>query len=241
MRDIRCLDRRAEGKTEAGVFVPVADMSGRNPVWTAVEIEKPAKPALDIVHRGAALRSFAQRQRLGPMLLADRQQSSCDVVEGFVPTDPLPPRIGVALGPGALERIIQAVRIVNQFGRGLAFDAHDAAIGMIVVRLQLCHPPVLDGGDGGAVGRAKGAVAAHFPYIAYGLCWFGHVVLRLRLACHRWRFKSSNVQQFKVRLRNIDPLMLERDFNLTPAGSVCRRSRVRSRLRGRPRRRRRGR
>ncbi len=162
MRDIRRLNRRAEGKTEAGVFVPVADMSGRNPVRTAVEIEKPAKPALDIVHRGAAFCPLAQRHRFSPMLLADRQQSSRDVVEGFVPTDPLPPRIGVGLGPGALERIIQAVGIVNQLRRGLALDAHDTAVGMIVVRLQLCHPAVLHGGDGGAVGRAKGAVAAHF-------------------------------------------------------------------------------
>ena len=72
MRDIRRLDRRAEGKTEAGVFVPVAHMGGRNPVGAAVEIEKAAEPALDIVHRRAALGALAERHRLGAMLFADR-------------------------------------------------------------------------------------------------------------------------------------------------------------------------
>ncbi len=197
MREIRRLDRRAEGKTKAGVFVPVANMGGRNPVRTAVEIEKSAKPALDIVHRGAALGSLAERHRFGAVLLADRQQFSRDVVEGFVPADPLPPRIGVGLGPGALERIVQAVRMINQLRRGFAFDAHDAAVGMIVIRLKLGHPAVLDGGDGGAVGGAEGAVAAHFSYIAYGLLlvWTCRSPIAACVLCAAvQKFKRSTVQ-----------------------------------------------
>ena len=72
VRDIGRLDRRAEGKTEAGVFMPIAHMGGRDPIGTAVEIKKAAKPALDIVHRRAALGALAQRHRFGAVLLADR-------------------------------------------------------------------------------------------------------------------------------------------------------------------------
>jgi hypothetical protein len=41
--------------------------------------------------------------------------------------------------------------VIDEFRGGLAFDADDAAIGMIVVGIEARHPAVLDGGDGGAV------------------------------------------------------------------------------------------
>src|SRR6185295_6921320 len=102
--DIGRLDGCAEGKTETGVFVPVADMGGRNPVGTTVEIEEAAKPALDIVDRCAALGAFPQRHGFGAILVADRQQFLRDVVKRFVPTDALPAGIGIAFGSGAFER-----------------------------------------------------------------------------------------------------------------------------------------
>ena len=95
-----------------------------------------------------------------------------DVVQRFIPTDALPSGIGVGFGPRALERIIQALRVIDKFRRGFAFDAHDAAVGMIVIGIEGDDPAVLDGGDGGAVGGAERAVAAHFFYFAYGLCCF---------------------------------------------------------------------
>ena len=59
--------------------------------------------------------------------------------------------------------------MIDKLRRGFAFDAHDPAVGMIVIGIELRHPAVLDGGDGGAVGGAKGAVAAHRFYFVYGL------------------------------------------------------------------------
>jgi hypothetical protein len=77
---------------------------------------------------------------------------------------------------------------------------------MIVIRIEPSHATVLDGRDGRAVGRAEGAVAAHFLNFIDGLCWFGHFVLRFRVAGGARRFK---VQGFKVGFRTIELLNLE--------------------------------
>lgn len=68
--------------------------------------------------------------------------------------------------------MIQAIRVVDQFRRGLAFDAHDAAVGMIVVGIEPSDAAVLDRGDGGAVRGAEGAVAADRVEGLPGACHF---------------------------------------------------------------------
>jgi hypothetical protein len=71
--------------------------------------------------------------------------------------------------------------MVNQLGRGLAFDADDAAIGVIVIGIESDDSAVLNGSDSGAVRRAQRAVAAH---CASAVCLFrgrDHLTHRLRL------------------------------------------------------------
>ena len=151
----------AEGIAEAGVFVPVADVRRRYPVGTAEQIKKAAKPAFDIVHRSAASGAFSQGDGFSAVALANCQNAPRDIIERFVPADSLPAGIGIALWPRAFERIIEPIGMVNQLRRGFAFDAHNAAVGMIVIGIEPDDSAVLDGRDGGAVGRAQRAVAAY--------------------------------------------------------------------------------
>ena len=46
--------------------------------------------------------------------------------------------------------------MVDEFGRSFPFDAYDAAVGVIEVRIETSHPTVFHSGDGGAVLAAIG-------------------------------------------------------------------------------------
>ena len=68
--------------------------------------------------------------------LANGNQPLRDFVERLVPANPLPARIAVAFRPGAFERIIQPIRMINQLRRRFALEAKHAAVGMIMVRFE---------------------------------------------------------------------------------------------------------
>src|SRR5581483_2679549 len=159
--EIRRRQIAAEGVAEAGVLVPVAYVRGRNPVRTADRVKQSPQPALGVVDGRAALGAATQHDRLGAVALADVQNPPRDVAERFVPGNPLPARIGVALGTRALERIIETLAMVNQLRRGFAFDAHDAAVGMVVIGIEPGDAAVLDGGNRRTVRGAKGAITAN--------------------------------------------------------------------------------
>src|SRR5688572_15955540 len=136
-------------------------MRCRYPIGAAEQIEKAAQPALDISHRSAASGPFTQRHRFGAISIADCAKTLCDVVQGVVPAHSLPARIGIALGSGALERMIESIGMINQLRGCLAFDAYNAAIGVIVIGIESDDSAVLYGSDSGAVRRAQRAVAAY--------------------------------------------------------------------------------
>lgn len=191
MRQVRRWNTAAEGVTETGIFVPVADMRCRYPIGAAEQIEKAAQPALDISDRSAAPGPFTQGQRFSAILITDRGEAICDIIQGVFPAHSLPARIGIALGSGALERMIESIGMINQLRCCLAFDADDAAIGVIVIGIESDDSAVLYGSDSGAVRRAQRAVAA-YRAIAVGL--FGNrdqVAHRLRLTMVEWACQLS--------------------------------------------------
>src|SRR4029450_12954726 len=49
--------------------------------------------------------------------------------------------------------------MVEEFRSGFALDAHHSSVGMVRIRVETNHPAVLDGCDGGAVGRTESAIA----------------------------------------------------------------------------------
>ena len=61
----------AEGVTKGGIPVPVAHMSGRDPVGAPEGVEKAPEPALYIINRGPAPRALGEGHRPRAITLAD--------------------------------------------------------------------------------------------------------------------------------------------------------------------------
>ncbi len=95
-----------------------------------------------------------------------------DFIERFVPRNSLPTRIHVALGAGAFDGIIETIGAIDKLRRGFALDAHDTAIGMIIIRVEAGDFAVFDRRDCRAVRRAERAVAAHFFNSISAFSWF---------------------------------------------------------------------
>src|SRR5262249_17922899 len=154
-------DFNAERISEAGIFVPVTDVGRGYPVGAAETVEKPRQPAFRVRDGRSAAGAFGQRDGARTVALANRIQSSRNVVQRFVPTDPWPARIGIALGARPLQRKIEPIGMIHQLRRCFALDAENTAVGMIVVCIETDDFSICDGCDGRAVGGAESAIAAH--------------------------------------------------------------------------------
>ena len=155
----------AEGVAEHGVPVPVAHVGGGDRVGTPDEVEQARGPLVDVVHGGAAGGPPGHGDGFGAVAALDVEQAGRDVVQGVVPAHPIPARIVRSLGPGAPQRIVQALLVVHQLRGGLALDADGPAVGVVVVGVEPGHPSVLYRGDGGAVRGAQHAIAADLLHV----------------------------------------------------------------------------
>ena len=182
VKHVRGRLRHAEGVAEHRVPVPVADVGGGNRVGASDTVEQARRPLIDVVRRGAAGGPPGHGDGLGAVAFPDAEQAGRDVVQRLVPADPLPARILGALGVGSAQRIVQAFAVVDQFRGSLALDTDGAAVGMIVVRIEPRHPPILHRRDGGAVGRAEHTVT---PYLLHP--WFRDHVRDPWWVVHCWR------------------------------------------------------
>src|SRR4030095_13303168 len=127
---VRQIGRRKfypESISEAGVLVPITDVSCRDPVGTSKAVDKTRQPALRIGDRSSAPCALCQRHGARTISFADEIQLLRDVVQRFFPTDSLPTGIGIVLRTRALQRKIEPVRMINQLRRRLDFDVknHD--------------------------------------------------------------------------------------------------------------------
>src|SRR4029077_2043377 len=148
-----------ERVSEAGVLVPITDVSCRDPVGTSKAVEKARQPALRIGYRSSAPRPFRQRHGARTISFADAIQPPRDVVQRFLPTDSLPSGIGIVLRTRALQRKIEPVGMIHQLRRRLALDTKNAAVGVIGICIEPHHFPVRYDCDGGTVRRAKRTVS----------------------------------------------------------------------------------
>ena len=73
MREIRRREISAEGKAEAGVLVPVADVRCGDPIGAAEQTQETAEPAFDIVNGRAAFCSFGKGERLRAVSFTGRR------------------------------------------------------------------------------------------------------------------------------------------------------------------------
>ena len=159
--DIRRRDFHAERVSKAGVLVPIADMRRRNPVGTAEAIEQARQPSLGIGYRGATTGAFGQGHRARTVTFTNGIQTRGDIVKRFIPTHPLPSRVAVAFRSGSFERMIEPIRMVDQFRRSFSFETKYPAVGMIVIGFEPNDFAICHGRDRSAVRRAQRAEAAH--------------------------------------------------------------------------------
>src|SRR5215468_8595650 len=158
---VGCGDFNAERISEAGIFVPVTDVGRRYPVGTAKTVEKPRQPALRVGDGCSAAGAFGQSNGARTVALPNSIQSPRDIIQRLVPSDPLPSRIGVALGACPLQRKIEPIGMIHQLRRCFALDTENTAVGMIMVCIETDDFSIRDGCDGRAVGGAESAIAAH--------------------------------------------------------------------------------
>src|SRR6186997_2869245 len=80
-------------------------------------------------------------------------------VERFVPPNPDPARIRIALWTRPLQRVAQPIGMINQFRRGSPFAAKRLAGRVRWVRFKRNETAVLDSRNGAAAGDAECAIA----------------------------------------------------------------------------------
>ncbi len=152
----------AEGIGAGVILVPVAELGAVDPVRAAEGVDEALDPENAVGERGGAGGRHREGDALGAALVAEASELAGRCGQRLVPADALPPRIGVALGPRALQGIEEAVAAVDQLRRRAALDAERAAGGMVGIGLDLDQPAVLHRRDAAATRAAERAVAAHF-------------------------------------------------------------------------------
>src|SRR5215471_16468562 len=136
-------------------------MRRRQHVGAAEGVGEPDQPDLEIGRRAARRGRPPEDDGLGTVLLFDLQEASGDRVKGLLPRDLYPTGIGIALGAGALHRMEQPVRRIDNFWRGISLDA-DAAVRVLRVGCYLGEAPVFNHGDDPALRDAHRAISMDF-------------------------------------------------------------------------------
>ena len=87
----------AERVTEAGVLVPIADMRGRYPVGTAEGMRKRANQRSESEIEVPPVVPLARATACGPWAARMAINLPRNIIQRFIPADPLPTGIGVIL------------------------------------------------------------------------------------------------------------------------------------------------
>ena len=111
---IRRADAGAGGEGAGELAVPGADLLRVAVVRRAEGVDQPVDPRLRIGNRGPGAGRDGKGHRLGAALGGDPAHRGGRLVERLIPGDPLPSGIGVALRPGAPQRIKQPVGRLDQ-------------------------------------------------------------------------------------------------------------------------------
>ena len=127
---VRGADVHPVGVGGRDVLVPVADLGAVAVVRAAERVHQAFDPLDGVRDRGSARGGDGERDGFGARIGCEPAHLPGDGVERFVPGDPDPSGVGVALGAGALHRMEDAVRALHLLGSGLALGAECAASGV---------------------------------------------------------------------------------------------------------------
>ncbi len=150
-----------KGVAERRIPMPVTDMRRGDPVRATDGIEETSQPTLGVVYRRPAPSPLGQGHRKRPVLISYGRNALHDCVESFLPTDPLPPGVGVSFGSCPAQRVVEPVWMIDQVRGRPPLDAEHATVGMVGIGVESGDTTVFDGRYGGAVCGAEGAISAH--------------------------------------------------------------------------------
>src|SRR5215471_14770772 len=112
----RQADTKGGLRRETGV--PKTQLIGVAIVGTPKGLEQAINPWPRVRDRGPRWRGDAKRHRLRPIRIGQTPEGGCRQVQGLVPTDALPTRVGITLGPGAPHRVQEPLWVIDQFRDG---------------------------------------------------------------------------------------------------------------------------
>ena len=136
---------------------------------------KPAESAIAVVEG----EDSAEGDRLRPVPLGDPAHRGGGQIQRLVPADPLPAGIGIALRPGAPQRMGQPLGVIDQLRRGAALGAERLAGRVRGIGIEPREAAVLDHRDAAAACDAEPAIAVNAACAA-GIC---HGLLSCRRNC----------------------------------------------------------
>jgi hypothetical protein len=140
----------AEAETGRDILVPVTNLGGVDDIGTAEASNEPLDPGDRVRDVRAAWRGHRECDLLGPMLSLYWAHATRDLVEGFVPCDRLPARVGRPLGSRSAQGNGQSVLVIDELGRGLSLWTKLLAAGMPRHGLDPCEPALLNHGNASA-------------------------------------------------------------------------------------------
>jgi hypothetical protein len=142
---------------------PPAHVQCPDKVRRSEGIYEPANEGRRISDGGGGRRGLAEGDALRSVGYPQPAQCRSRSVQGLLPGNLNPARIGISLRPGAAQWPGQTLAAVNQLRRGTALRAQSLAGRVRWVRIETREAAVLHGGDAAAAGDAQPAVAGNFP------------------------------------------------------------------------------
>src|SRR5262245_23785926 len=108
----------AKGVLRRETRVPKTQLIGVAIVGTPKGLEQAINPWSGIRDRSPCGRGNAKGHRLWPIRIGQTPECGCRQVQCLVPTDALPTRVGITLGPGAPHRVQEPLWVIDQLRDG---------------------------------------------------------------------------------------------------------------------------
>ena len=109
------------------VTTPTAKLHRNGMIGAAKCPSQATDPVHRIRQRGGGGRGVVEGDGFGTILVRQLRQFFRHRVECFIPTDPLPTGIGIALRPRPFHRVKQPVGMIDKLRRNPSFDAERLA------------------------------------------------------------------------------------------------------------------
>ena len=148
----------AEGVLRRQISPPAAQFHRYAQIRAAVGVHQALNPDDRVVGGRSGRGDDTEDDALGTMRLGNFAQPGGRQIERFIPADPLPSRVGIALGPRTFHRIAQPVRMVDEFRRRPSLGTERLAGWVRRIRLEGDKTAVLHHGDRTTTRHTQGAV-----------------------------------------------------------------------------------